>query len=87
MSIADDGREPDPPHRRGGTNRRPADGSDEVTRRGAAGRRLVAMVVGVVLLVVLVVWLVLFLTARETSDESMGAARAQQPQPTLSVVQ
>ncbi|UOY01936.1 hypothetical protein [Blastococcus sp. PRF04-17] len=45
---------------------------DEVTRRGASGRRLVALVAVGVLVVVLVVWLVLYLTASETSDESMG---------------
>jgi len=51
----------------------PGNDPDEITRRGAAGRRLVLLVAGVVLVVVLVVWLVLYLTARESSDESMGA--------------
>ena len=45
---------------------------DEVTRRGASGRRLLILVAVVVLAVVLVVWLVLYLTASESSDESIG---------------
>jgi len=49
---------------------------DEVTRRGASGRRLLILVAVVVLVVVLVVWLVLYLTASETSDESMGPGSA-----------
>ena len=57
---------PEPPD----AGRRPND-PDEVTRRGASGRRLVVLVAAVVLVVVLVVWLVLYLTASETSDESM----------------
>jgi ferric-dicitrate binding protein FerR (iron transport regulator) len=63
--------------------RRATNDPDEVTRRGAAGRRLVALVAGVVLVVVLVVWLILYLTARETSDESSGPG----PAPALSAVQ
>ena len=79
MSVTDDGRESDPP--RDGEGRRESPGAptndpDEVTRRGAAGRRLVALVAGVLLVVVLVVWLILFLTARETSDGSSGAPAA-----------
>ena len=58
---------PEPPERDVPTN-----DPDEVTRRGASGRRLVLLVAGVVLVVVLVVWLVLYLAASETSDESMG---------------
>ena len=91
MSIADDGRDPDPARGEGGTGEapgRPTNDPDQVTRRGAAGRRLVALVAGVVLLVVLVVWLILYLTARETSDESMGAVGAQETAAeTLSPVQ
>jgi hypothetical protein len=74
MSVADDGREQDPAQGEEGRSRAaPTNDPDEVTRRGAAGRRLVVLVAGVVLVVVLVVWLILFLTARETSDESSGA--------------
>ena len=78
MSVADNGREPDPPRGAEGTSEpgRAGNDPDEVTRRGAAGRRLVALVAGVVLVVVLVVWLIIYLTARETSDESSGAGRA-----------
>jgi hypothetical protein len=88
MSVADDGREPDPA--RGGEGRSeaaPTNDPDEVTRRGAAGRRLVVLVAGVVLVVVLVVWLILFLTARETSDESSGAGRAPTSSAAVSLVQ
>jgi hypothetical protein len=53
---------------------RPSNDPDQVTRRGAAGRRLVLLVAVVVLVVVLAVWLVIYLTASETSDESMGAS-------------
>ena len=77
MSVADDGREPDPA--RGGEGRSeaaPTNDPDEVTRRGAAGRWLLALVAGIVLVVVLVVWLILYLTARETSDGSSGAPAA-----------
>jgi hypothetical protein len=59
---------PEPPERE-----RPTNDPDEITRRGAAGRRLILLVAGVALVVVLVVWLVIYLTASETSDESMGA--------------
>ena len=68
MSVAD-GREPDPPRAGRGAKEpgRAGNDPDEVTRRGAAGRWLVA----------------LFLTARETSDQSSGAG----PAPALSAVQ
>jgi hypothetical protein len=52
---------------------------DQVTRRGASGRRLVILVAAVVLVVVLVVWLVIYLTASEASDESMGVLAAEAP--------
>jgi cell division septal protein FtsQ len=58
---------PEPPERH-----QPGNDPDEVTRRGASGRRLVVLVAAVVLVVVLVVWLVIYLTASESSDESMG---------------
>jgi ferric-dicitrate binding protein FerR (iron transport regulator) len=90
MSIADDGREPDPPRGGGGMSERPerpTNDPDEVTRRGAAGRRLVALIAGVVLVVVLVVWLIVYLSAREASDESMGAGPAPAAPTVVSVVQ
>jgi hypothetical protein len=90
MSVADDGRESDPARGGEGRSDRPAaptNDPDEVTRRGAAGRRLVVLVAGVVLVVVLVVWLILFLTARETSDESSGAGRAPAASAAVSLVQ
>jgi hypothetical protein len=62
---------PEPPERG-----QPGNDPDEITRRGAAGRRLVVLVAGVVLVVVLVVWLVIYLTASESSDESMGVIDA-----------
>lgn len=78
MSAADDGREPSE------VPGRPTNDPDEVTRRGAAGRRLVVLVAAVALVVVLVVWLVVFLTARESSDGSTGAPAAP---PVVSAVQ
>jgi len=68
MSTAD-GREPDPTRGEEATSGapgRPTNDPDQVTRGGAAGRRLV----------VLVVWLIVYLTARETSDESLSARSA-----------
>jgi hypothetical protein len=44
-------------------------------------------VAGVVLVVVLVVWLILYLTAREASDELSGAGRAPAASAPLSFVQ
>jgi len=80
MSLPDDGRDPEAPRSGGAGPGRPTNDPDQVTRRGAAGRRLVALVAGIVLLVVLVVWLIVYLSARETSDESLGAAAAVQAQ-------
>ena len=78
MSTAD-GREPDPTRGEeatSGTPGPPTNDPDQVTRGGAAGRRLVVLVAAVALLVVLVVWLIVYLTARETSDESLSARSA-----------